>query len=243
MSDSPPTAVSKLFATAKCVLFDFDGPVCDLFAGHPARDVAAELRVWIRGHIPGGVREPEAVHDPLAWLRMAAEQYPRSRHVEALESRLTSHEVTATGSAELTADTDRLIRRLSETGRRLAVTTNNSAEAAGSYLKAVKLAHFFGGDIHGRWPGRPELMKPHPDCLERALETTGSSAAESLMIGDSPADCAAARELGVPFLGYARDDRKMQELRYACPEGTLIVSTMSELVPVLDGVEPGLPVE
>jgi hypothetical protein len=30
-------------ASAKCVLFDFDGPVARLFAGYPAADVAGAL--------------------------------------------------------------------------------------------------------------------------------------------------------------------------------------------------------
>jgi phosphoglycolate phosphatase-like HAD superfamily hydrolase len=45
-------------------------------------------------------------------------------------------------------------------------------------------------------------MKPHPYILERALESTGVSAADCLMIGDSPDDFLAAKQAGVTFLGF-----------------------------------------
>jgi phosphoglycolate phosphatase-like HAD superfamily hydrolase len=35
------------------------------------------------------------------------------------------------------------------------------------------------------------------------------------MIGDTPSDFLAAREAGVPFLGYARNERKEKALREA----------------------------
>ena len=42
MTDPHATELRDLLAATKCVLFDFDGPVCRLFAGHPAAAVAAE---------------------------------------------------------------------------------------------------------------------------------------------------------------------------------------------------------
>ncbi|MZE77976.1 hypothetical protein GTY57_13445, partial [Streptomyces sp. SID5475] len=43
-----PAALGALLASVKCVLFDFDGPVCDLFARHPAPDVADTMRARLR---------------------------------------------------------------------------------------------------------------------------------------------------------------------------------------------------
>ncbi|MGW6455055.1 HAD family hydrolase [Streptomyces sp. NPDC055078] len=237
MTGSHPTAVLGLFATAKCVLFDFDGPVCHLFDGHPASGVAAELRVWISRNVPGDVSVArEFADDPLALLRATAAQYPGSDLVAEMESQLAAQELRATRTAEPTEGTAPLIRRLAASGFRLAVTTNNSARAVRRYLDRVGLAEFFGGHIHGRMPD-PKLMKPDPYCLRRALDTTGSTAAESLMIGDSAADCEAAAQLGVPFLGYARNAAKREQLRAA--GATEIVATMSELLSVLDVLEQG----
>ncbi|MEJ8635833.1 HAD family hydrolase [Streptomyces sp. MS2.AVA.5] len=242
MTDSHSTAVPGLFAAAKCVVFDFDGPVCDLFAGHAASDVARDLRHWIARNIPSGVSQPQAVDDPLAWLRAAAVEYPGSELVTSMERHLTSLEVTATLSAAQTAGVDELIRRLGAASFRLAIATNNSARAAQGYLVRTGLADFFGDHIHGRATD-PLRMKPDPHCVSRALESTGSTPAESLMIGDSASDCEAAAELGVPFLGYARNKRKRCELIAAGASDAGIVSSIVELLPLVDGLGAGFPVE
>ncbi|MDQ1009930.1 phosphoglycolate phosphatase-like HAD superfamily hydrolase [Streptomyces sp. V4I23] len=239
MTDSHPTAVFALLATAKCVLFDFDGPICHLFSGHPSQQVAAELRDWIVRNVPGDVPVgADRSHDPLALLRATATRYPGSDLVTAMERQLTEHELRAVVAAEPAEGAGDLIRGLDGAGFRLAVTTNNSASAVRSYLDREGLTLHFGPHIHGRMPD-PHLMKPHPNCLSQALETTGSTAAESLMIGDSAADYEAAAHLGVPFLGYASNERKRSELEEA--GATEIVSSMAALLPVLGALETGGP--
>ncbi|MFI1400106.1 HAD family hydrolase [Streptomyces sp. NPDC020681] len=238
MTDPHPTDLRDQFAAAKCVLFDFDGPLCRLFAGHTAPMVAAELREWIEQRFHDEVPVPEdSADDPHAILSLADRMHPGSELVGQLEALLTSEELRASATAEPTEDADRLIRRLSAAGFRMAITTNNSESAVRQYLDRQGLTNFFAGHVHGRMPD-PRLLKPDPDCLRRALVTTGSTAEESLMIGDSPADFLAARELGVPFLGYARNQVKLQRLEAA---GAKV--NVSSLDVLLDAVEPGLPVE
>ncbi|MFF3399203.1 HAD family hydrolase [Streptomyces sp. NPDC002659] len=238
MPESDVASLVRLFGAAKCVLFDFDGPVCHLFDGHPASGIAAELRNWAAQNVPGDVvAEAGSADDPLELLRAAASMYPHSDLVKEMERQLTSQELRATLTAEPTEGADLLIRRLGAAGFRLAITTNNSERAVRSYLERTGLSDLFGEHIHGRKPD-PTLMKPDPDCLRRALDTTGSTAAESLMIGDSPADCLAASQLGVPFLGYARNERKRQ-----CLVDAGASECVPSLKPLLEVVESGLWVE
>lgn len=56
----------------------------------------------------------------------------------------------------------------------------------------------------------------------------GAAPATALMIGDTPSDLLAARAAGVPFLGYARTERKGELLRDA---GATVV--VDSLEPVL----------
>jgi HAD superfamily hydrolase (TIGR01509 family) len=232
------TDLRPLLSAAKCVLFDFDGPVCQLFAAHTAPAVAAELRNWIERRLGDGVPvAADSADDPHAILSAVGTRHPGSGMVEEVERLLTSEEVRATLTARPTKDANRLIRRLSTAGFRLAITTNNSASAVRHYLDRQGLTNFFGEHVHGRVPD-PQLLKPDPDCLMRALESTGSTAEESLMIGDSPADCLAARELGVPFLGYARNEAKLQRL-----VGVGATVSIASLEPLLEAVEAGLRME
>lgn len=231
--------VPRLFRAAKCILLDFDGPVCDLFHGHPAPRVAAELRGWIKRNVPGEVSVAEgAEDDPLALLRATAEQNPDRDLVREMEQRLTELEVLAARTARPTEGADLLIRGLEARGYLLAITTNNSERAVRNYLDLWDLTHLFHGRIHGRMPN-PALMKPNPYCLTRALRSTGVTAAEALMIGDSAADGEAAEKLAVPFLGFGRTASKGPVLRAA--GAVEVVPTMSELVPMLDGLDPDLP--
>ncbi|MCM2394257.1 HAD family hydrolase [Streptomyces albipurpureus] len=240
MTGSPSAAATDLFAAAKCVLFDFDGPICRLFAHHPAPVVAAGLRDWVERRVPGGVPVEQGDEgDPLALLRAVADRHPDGPLVQELERRLTEQELRAALTAQPTEGANALIRGLHEAGFRLAVTTNNAPDAARRYLARVGLSEYFGGHVHGRVPRGPQLMKPDPHCLRSALATTGSTSQESLMIGDSVADGEAAARLGVSFLGYARDEARRERLHRA--GAVVVVSSMVELLPLLDGLEPGLP--
>lgn len=61
------------------------------------------------------------------------------------------------------------------------------------------------------------------------------------MIGVSAADFEAASELGVSFLGHARDESKRLQLHGAGAEDRAIVASISELLPVLDTLELAQP--
>ncbi|MFJ2094521.1 HAD family hydrolase [Streptomyces sp. NPDC087901] len=214
MTDPQPAELQALFASAKCVFFDFDGPVCKLFHGHRADTIAASLtrELIAGGGDPTLVSADGVKDDPLAILVAVADAGLGDELIERLERRLGEEEIAAAASAEPTAGAGLLIRRLDRAGYRLAVTTNNSAGAVRHYLRKEGLARHFGTHIHGRAPAAPRLLKPHPDCLVRALESTGWAAADALMIGDSPADLRAASALGMPFIGYASDDGKLEAL-------------------------------
>jgi HAD superfamily hydrolase (TIGR01509 family) len=109
---------------------------------------------------------------------------------------------------------DPLIRTWSAVGSRLAIATNNSPQVVRAYLEGRGLLSCFAPHIYGRTENL-QYLKPHPYCLERALRATGAAPADALMIGDTPSDYLAAREAGVPFLGYARNARKDKLLREA----------------------------
>lgn len=221
--------LSELLGSATCVLFDFDGPVCRLFAGHPARRVAADLVGWLEERQLGGLLTVEEAGsaDPHAVLRAVARAHPGSGLVTELEARLTEHELLAAAGAEPTAFADELIPALRSRDYKLAVTTNNSASVVRRYLEPRGLLDCFGPHIHGRTQD-PLRLKPDPDCLLRALDSTGASATSALMIGDTRADCEAACKAGVAFVGYGRDTFKEAALRAA--GATTVVPSMGRVL-------------
>ncbi|MFJ8888037.1 HAD family hydrolase [Streptomyces sp. NPDC102402] len=206
-----PPGPAAMLAAAECVLFDFDGPLCHLFARRPAAEVAARLA----GELRRSGCDPAVVaaggDDPLALLQAVAKHYgdgPATVHAERC---LTAEEVEAAAGATPTEHALDLIGALGAGGWLQAVTTNNSPAAVARFLARHGPAVLTDEHIHGR-TSDPALLKPDPHCLVRALESTGTAAAAAVMIGDSPADCLAAKAVGVPFIGYAVNERKRRAL-------------------------------
>jgi HAD superfamily hydrolase (TIGR01509 family) len=223
-----------LIEGARVVLWDFDGPICRLFARHKAERVATELVDWLAGRGLNNLlsdSERDSL-DPHEVLRAVDLRHPGSDLVTELEERLTQEELRAAGSALPTAYADPLIRTWTAVGARLAITTNNSPKVVRTYLNDRGLTGCFAPHIYGRTTAL-HLLKPDPHCLNRALAATGSAPSAALMIGDSPSDLAAANDAGVPFLGYARNDRKGKLLRDA--GAGHVVASLEPVLRVLRG--------
>ncbi|MGW0766868.1 HAD family hydrolase [Streptomyces sp. NPDC002676] len=224
----------ELITSARVVLWDFDGPICRLFAGHTAERVATELVEWLAGRgLHGLLTDSERDSlDPHVVLRAVDRRHPGSDLVAELEERLTQEELRAAYSALPTEYADPLIRTWTAVGSRLAITTNNSPRVVRAYLDDRGLTPCFAPHIYGRTPDL-HLLKPDPHCLNRALNAMGAAPSAALMIGDSPSDLAAAQRAGVPFLGYARNEEKAELLREA--GAGVVVASLEPLLKTLRG--------
>ncbi|MEV0483974.1 HAD family hydrolase [Streptomyces sp. NPDC050508] len=222
----------ELITPARVVLWDFDGPICRLFAGHSAERVARELVVWLEARgLRGLLTEAERDSlDPHDVLRAVDRRHPGSDLVTELEERLTQEELRATSSAMPTAYADPLIHTWSAVGVRLAVATNNSPRVVRKYLAGRSLISCFAPHIYGRTQDLRRL-KPDPHTLNHALRAMGAAPESALMIGDAPTDCEASLHAGVPFLGYARNHRKAKLLRES--GAGLVVASLEPLLNLL----------
>ncbi len=92
---------ATLLAKARVILLDFDGPVCSVFAHHPAPMIAAELRQIL---VDQGVRLPGNIADepdPMEVLRWTG-RLGRIPLTRTIDHALTAAELTAVRSAEPT---------------------------------------------------------------------------------------------------------------------------------------------
>ncbi|MEV6118162.1 HAD-IA family hydrolase [Streptomyces sp. NPDC052109] len=221
----------RMLVTARCVLFDFDGPVCRLFPDGSSAPLAHTLREVADASGAGDLFTPDEREsiDPHVVLRAVHRAGPgRGDLLALMEELLTAGERDAARSAWPTPHAVEFVRHLVDTGHRLAVVTNNSPRAAQLYLSAVGLSDLFE-TVQGR-TSDPGLMKPHPDVVHRALVRLGVGPADALMIGDSGSDVRAARAAGVAFVGYGRDERKVRGLREA--DAPVVVTSY---LPLLQG--------
>ena len=225
--------LASLVDSARYVLWDMDGPICRLFAGYPAHQIAGELVDKIDQLGMGGLltEQERSGNDPQAALRGVHERRRGSDLVLELEEWLTRRELKAVGTAMPTPYADPLIRTWSALGVRFAITTNNAALAATAYVESRGLADCFP-HVYGRTPNL-DLMKPNPYCLEQAIKAMGAVPSATLMIGDTPTDLQAAQQAGVSFLGYARNESKAELLRDAGAK--VVVGSLEQVLDVLHG--------
>ncbi|MGW5868932.1 HAD family hydrolase [Streptomyces sp. NPDC055239] len=224
----------ELVVRARFVLFDFDGPICQLFAQHKAERIAAGM---LRGLAERGLRgllsdEMQAEADPQVVMRAVAARHPGSDLITEIEEQLTLEELTATGTAYPTPYADPVIQTWVNADTRLAITTNNSARAVTRYLESRNLMRCFAPHVYGRTQNL-DLLKPHPHCITRALSAMGAAPSTALMIGDAPTDHEAAARAGVSFLGYARSDHKEELLRAAGVRPEHIVRSLEPVLKIL----------
>ncbi|MEU1183430.1 SAV_2336 N-terminal domain-related protein [Streptomyces sp. NPDC005820] len=211
--------LSELLTDAETVLFGFDGPLVRLFTAARAREAALELLRTVAEH-----RDPEEalagrsagdaraarelfVH-PLDVLRAFAQD----RVGPLLRDHLDRLELAAVPDAPTTHHSLALVRALHTAGRRVGVATDVCEQAVGRHLEAHRLPLLAG--VHGRADDLGRLM-PHPDCLLRALGPRGAPAGTGVLIGSTLAELTAAQQVGLRFIGLARNPTVEQVLRTA----------------------------
>lgn len=211
MTDPTGSAqLAAVMAAARFVLLDFDGPVCDVFAGRPARDVADDLRQHLISQLDQQLTGDAATtHDPLMIVRAVAEIAP---HLSSdIDAALRKAELDAVATATLTPGVTAFIEACTRTGRPLAIVSNNSAPAVAEYLHR----HDLTGAVQyiaGRDPDDPRRMKPATFLLDQAVTELAADPTATVLVGDSTTDVEAARAAGVLVIGYVNKPKKTRTL-------------------------------
>ena len=105
----------EIVARCRHVLLDFDGPVCAVFEGTAASDVAHELRLALSAAgipLPGEVLD---IDDPLEVFRVTARHHPEAG--EVVNRELTRLEFQAVIQGKATEGAADLIAAARRTGR------------------------------------------------------------------------------------------------------------------------------
>ena len=203
----------EALAGKSLLLLDFDGPVCSVFAGYPAPQIAAALVETIDGFAPGLAAGLKGERDPMEVLRSASESLP-AELVDRVDEQLNRAELQAVESAEPTPGAADLMADASRSGITVAIVSNNGADAIAKYLNDRALAGYIH-TITGRPFGKPELMKPDPYLLRHVLSSTGTEVERACFIGDSVTDIEAGAAVGVATVGYANKPGKAERLHEA----------------------------
>lgn len=212
--------------TARALLLDFDGPVCNVFG---RISDATVKRVLMRQVLELGVQIPDLgrTTDPFEVLRFAYRTDPDvafevSNKLALLERRALVGMRPTTGVVDLIHEWR---RRKGE----VAIVSNNSATAISYFLK------FHGLDeciayVSARETGDVSLLKPDPHLVLKAIRVLGVANAEALLVGDSLSDFVAAEAASVPSVMYLSKPRKAEVFRREPVVATTTVATITQVI-------------
>ncbi|MFJ6139262.1 HAD family hydrolase [Kitasatospora sp. NPDC092286] len=219
-----PQSLADVLRPVKHVLLDFDGPVCSVFAGLPAPEVAERLRA---GLLANGEQAPagaEAETDPLALLRLISDARPDL--TASTDGALAALETEAARVGRPNPGGESVLRACARSGRSVSVVSNNAGAAIETYLADHGLSDYVSR-VFGRIPGDPSSMKPSPRLLLDAIEAVGTRPENCIFIGDAVRDVEAGDAAGVPTIGYANKPGKGAKLGAA---GAIVVVDSMEMI-------------
>ncbi|MEV8535023.1 HAD-IA family hydrolase [Streptomyces sp. NPDC051211] len=222
-------ALADVFRASTAVLFDFDGPICDVFRGLPAPGVAAELADLVSAHSASLAVRARATDDPMEVHRLS--QGGGGALLGAVEAALTEAEVRAVRVAgPPVAGAVQALAAARDSKLCVAVVSNNSAECVNEFLAINGLAGLVDVVV-GRPILRPDLMKPAPYPLLSAAATLGVEPHDMVLVGDSLTDIEAAHAAGARSIGYANKPRKQSV--FADARADVVVLDMQDVADVL----------
>jgi HAD superfamily hydrolase (TIGR01509 family) len=207
-----------------CLLLDFDGPICSVFAGLPASTVAARLRSLL---VESGVALPSHMDDwddPFEALRLASGLDVAL--VEKVESALRESELAAIRDAEPTPYAREVLLACAQTGRAVAVVSNNAKVVVEAYLTERDLIGSIEAVV-GRVSADPRLLKPSPRPILEAIRLMDADSQRCVFVGDTPADIVSAKAAGIRSIGYANKPGKREKL--TAQGADVVITSMEEL--------------
>jgi myo-inositol-1(or 4)-monophosphatase len=205
---TPPTGIAPdlvsyaeldaILSRARYLIFDFDGPVCDLSAAMPT-DTADQLRAIVRtevGDLPPSVAK---TGDPVEVLAYAATISPAL--ATRVDAQLTEIETTVSPDATGAAYLEDALAACRDSGRSTAIIGRCSADAIRAHFTAIGLPENICGNAPARYP--PGHLVAQHELITDTLHVLKARPGECAFVTAIPTGVQAAHDIGLPIIGYA----------------------------------------
>jgi HAD superfamily hydrolase (TIGR01662 family) len=169
-----------------CVLFDWDGTL--------AQTLSILLDSYKTAMSNRGVHLPDAV---IAQGFGAFPEYMKQWGVPHIDETIEEADALTAHSlpqAALYPGAQATLKSLHEQGKKLGLITTSSRQYVQPILEKYGIYRFFGITLMG---SEIKRHKPDPESLRQAMQQLGSSASETIMVGDSDKDLGAAHNAGI----------------------------------------------
>ncbi|MFJ7964403.1 HAD family hydrolase [Streptomyces sp. NPDC096324] len=225
--------MADIIKATRSVLFDFDGPVCEVFSGIPASEVARTLVDVMREFDVELSKKMEGM-DFMDALRVSPQAGEHA--LRAVEDRLVEAEIAAVKAADgPTLGSVASIEAARTSGRDVAIVSNNSPQCVREFLAAHNLTSLVQ-EVVGRPTYQPHRMKPSPYMLRMTASRLGVTPQECTLVGDSVTDIEAAISAGSMSIGYA--NRPGKEISLAGAGADAVIGSMDVLTRALKDGSP-----
>jgi HAD superfamily hydrolase (TIGR01509 family) len=155
--------------------------------------------------------------------------------VNRVDDALRSAEMVAVRTSAPTPFAREIIVAARESGRSVAIVSNNSAEAVTTYLASHRLSSYIS-PVVGRAYADPAQMKPSPSPILAALANLDCDPGDAVLIGDSLSDIRASQAAGVRVIAYANKAHKVVPFRDAGADA--VVTTLADVARLLADPSP-----
>lgn len=217
---SPGADLDIIVSRTRWLLLDFDGPICSIYSGLPASNVADQLRKLFAGQSLPLPEDVASSPDPMEVFAYAGTVSPEL--AARVEAEMTDLEIAAVATAKPTPYVHDVLAGCRESGRAVAVVSNNSERAVNIYLARHGLDDRIG-QVFARTSHDPALLKPSPHLIDKAVQALSANPDATALVGDSITDIEGARIAGVDSIGYANKPGKFERMT-AARAGAVITS-------------------
>jgi HAD superfamily hydrolase (TIGR01662 family) len=199
-------ALHAVIARTRWLLLDFDGPICSIYAGLPAPTVAEQLRKLFPGDLPEDIANTPDPIEVFCYSATVSDEM-----AARVEAEMSDLEVAAVPTADPTPYVHEVIASARESGRTVAVVSNNSPRAVNAYLDRHDLSAGIRLVV-ARASHNPALLKPSPHLINEAVRGLDADPAAAVLVGDSFTDIEAAHRAYVASIGYANRPGKRERM-------------------------------
>ena len=220
---SPYAALDTILSQTRYLIFEFDGPICDLSAAMPP-DTAGQLRGFLAaeaGSLPTAIA---TTTDPAEILAYAAGvNQGAAAHADA---ELASIELTAASTATAAGYIHEALAACHDSGRRAAIVSRHSEGAVDDFLARHGLDdQILHVTAIGSYP--PGHLQTGPHLIEDTIRALDATPTECALITAWTASIDAARKTGTQAIGYATTPGTSQSLTAA--GAACIVQSLADL--------------
>jgi phosphoglycolate phosphatase len=218
-----PNDLDTIVSRTRHLLLDFDGPICSIFTGLPAVTVADRLRKVLGDDtpIPDNIASTADPFEVFAYAATLGEDLAAN-----VEAEMTDLELAAVSTAAPTPYVHEVATACKDSGRSVAVVSNNSARAVHAYLARHGLDDRISLVV-ARTNHDPALLKPSPHLIMLAVDALNAEPDECALVGDSVTDIQGAHLAGVESIGYANKPGKRE--RFTAAGTGAIINSLVDL--------------